>query len=67
MIRDDYNTKNGLIVKWKDPETGEAKYEWDEDKKHGSHYHKLKNVNTRIADENGETHIQPGTEVEEDE
>ena len=40
---------------------------WDEDKKHGSHYHKLKNGNTRIADENGETHIQPGTEVEEDE
>ena len=67
LIRDDYNTKNGLIVKWKDPETGEAKYEWDEDKKHGSHYHKLKNGNTRIADENGETHIQPGTEVEEDE
>ena len=55
------NTRNGKIIKWIDPKTRKAKYEWDEDLQHGSHYHKLgEDGNTRVANENGETHLHAG-------
>ena len=31
--------KNGRIIKWHDPVSGAAVFEWDEDFKYGSHYH----------------------------
>ena len=56
-----FNTKNGRIIKWIDPKTKKAKYEWDEDLKHGAHYHKIaEDGNTRIPDETGNTHFAPG-------
>lgn len=31
--------KNGKIIKWHDPKTGKAIYEWNEDPIYGDHYH----------------------------
>ncbi|MRN53615.1 hypothetical protein [Paenibacillus monticola] len=33
------NYKNGDIIKWNDPETGQAVYEWNKDVKYGDHFH----------------------------
>ena len=42
------------------PKNKKAKYEWDEDLKHGAHYHKIaEDGNTRIPDETGNTHFAP--------
>lgn len=52
-----YNTKNGKIIKWVD-KNGKAKYEWNEDNANGSHYHIIgEDGNTRVPNNNGETHF----------
>lgn len=37
LVRKEYN--NGKIIKWHDPETGKAVYEWNADPKYVNHYH----------------------------
>ena len=55
-----FDTKNGKIMKWFD-ENGKAIYEWDEDIQNGSHYHVIgEDGNTRVPNDSGETHFQPG-------
>ena len=50
-------TGNGKIIKWSDPTTHAAVFEWDEDLNYGPHYHIL------INGKHDGTHIPPGTEV----
>ena len=41
LVRTDYpGTKNGRIIKWKNP-MGSVIFEWNEDLKYGSHYHAM--------------------------
>ena len=43
LLMNEYlGSDNGRIIKWKDPITGIAVFEWDEDFNHGPHYHVMK-------------------------
>ena len=44
LIMTEYHgTRNGKVIKWEDPTTGKAIFEWNEDLDHGPHYHILFN------------------------
>ncbi|SDF84506.1 hemagglutinin repeat-containing protein, partial [Sporomusa acidovorans] len=65
LVKREWNTKNGKIVKWLDPD-GKAKYEWDEDADHGEHYHHTPDGKGREPHpETGDTHMYPGDTVPE--
>jgi RHS repeat-associated protein len=46
LVRKEYN--NGKIIKWHDPKTGKAVYEWNADPKYGNHYHVTPDGKNRI-------------------
>ena len=54
--------KNGGIIKWEIPDTGIAIFEWDEDFKHGPHYHVM--LPEQKNYHNGE-HYRPGYKIPE--
>ena len=53
---------NGGIIKWEDPKTNVAIFEWNEDYKHGAHYHAMLVEWDSVHDG---THYLPGTTVPE--
>ncbi|MFR4007796.1 MAG: RHS repeat-associated core domain-containing protein, partial [Christensenellales bacterium] len=55
-------TKNGAIIKWCDPTNGATVFEWNEDLKHGSHYHVFMPNLNGLHDG---THYYPGQRVPE--
>ncbi|HEY8401847.1 MAG TPA: RHS repeat-associated core domain-containing protein, partial [Cytophagaceae bacterium] len=58
LIRREYN--NGKIIKWHDPKTGKAVYEWNADAA-GGHYHITPDGKHRIPHpDTKDTHIKPG-------
>ena len=60
LVMTEYSgTKNGKIIKWKDPNTNTTIFEWNEDLKYGAHYHILADGN-HTGD-----HILPNTPVPE--
>lgn len=60
LIRKEFpGTKNGKIIKWFDPNTKKAIFEWDEDLEYGPHYHIL------IDGKHVGDHIKPKTPVPE--
>jgi len=62
LVRKEYN--NGKIIKWHDPKTGKAVYEWNADPKYGNHYHVTPDGKNRIPHpDTGDTHIRPGESV----
>jgi RHS repeat-associated protein len=62
LVRKEYN--NGKIIKWHDPKTGKAVYEWNADPKYGNHYHVTPDGKNRIPHpDTGNTHIRPGESV----
>jgi len=62
LIKKEYN--NGKIIKWQDPKTGKAIYEWNADAKYGDHYHYTPDGKNRATHpDTGDTHIKPGSNV----
>ncbi len=60
------NYKNGDIIKWHDPKTGKAVYEWNKDIKYGDHYHLTPDGKNRMEHpETGDTHFRPGDSIPE--
>ena len=58
LIRTEY--KNGEIIKWSNPKTNKALYEWNLDAK-GGHYHITPDGKNRVPHPvTGDTHIPPG-------
>ena len=55
-------TKKGAIIKWCDPTKGATVFEWNEDLKHGSHYHVFMPNLNGLHDG---THYYPGQRVPE--
>jgi len=59
FIKNEY--KDGEIIKWSDPKTKKALYEWNKDDLSG-HYHITPDGKNRIPlPDTGDTHIPPGT------
>lgn len=54
-------TKNGRIIKWMDPLTNEAIFEWDEDFNNGAHYH----IQGVVDENNIRIHFKSGTTIPE--
>jgi len=64
LIRKEYN--NGKIIKWHDPKTGKAIYEWNADPIYGDHYHITPDGKNRIPHpDTGDIHIKPGERIPE--
>ncbi|KRQ86779.1 tRNA nuclease WapA precursor [Caloramator mitchellensis] len=62
LIRKEYN--KGKIIKWHDPTTGKAIYEWNADAKYGDHYHYTPDGKNRMPHpDTGDTHIKPGQRI----
>ena len=59
VINNTVSTPNGTILKWGAPGAKTAVFEWDEDFKHGSHYH------IPINNQHTGDHLLPGTPVPE--
>lgn len=63
LTRRIFNTRNGKIYKWFTTDNV-AVYEWDEDYTYGPHYHVIgPDGNTRIPNDSGETHFNPGDNI----
>jgi hypothetical protein len=61
LVRHEYN--NGKIIKWINPKTNKALYEWNADEK-GGHYHITPDGKHRIPHpDTNDTHIKPGTVI----
>ena len=55
-------TRNGRIIEWRDPISHAKIFEWNEDFRHGSHYHAMM---IQWDGHHRGTHYQPGTPVPE--
>jgi len=67
LVKKEYpGTRNGKVIKWQDPKTGEG-YEWNEDIANGEHYHKLpEGGKGRMPHpDTGNDHMYPGDRVPE--
>ena len=66
LVKKEWDTPNGKVVKWLNPDTGKSEYEWNEDLKHGAHYHKTPDGNNREEHpDTGNAHMYPGDSVPE--
>ena len=64
LVRKEYN--DGKIIKWHDPKTGKAVYEWNADPTYGDQYHVTPDGKNRMPHpDTGDTHIKPGERVPE--
>jgi hypothetical protein len=62
LIKKEY--KNGEIIKWFDPKTNKALFEWNKDKKYGDHFHITPDGKNRLTHpETGDTHLWPGNSI----
>ncbi|NHM33614.1 DNRLRE domain-containing protein [Neobacillus terrae] len=62
LIKKEY--KNGEIIKWVDPKTKKALFEWNKDLKYGDHFHITPDGKNRlIHPETGDTHLWPGNSI----
>lgn len=63
LVMSEYpGTKNGKIIEWRDPISNSRIFEWDEDLRHGAHYHAM------LIEWDGnhmKTHYLPGSPVPE--
>ena len=63
LIKCEYpGSKNGRIIKWKDPNSLMTVFEWDEDLKNGAHYHVMP---MQGKEDHMGLHYKPGTLVPE--
>jgi filamentous hemagglutinin len=67
LVRKEWDTPNGKVVKWLNPGTKKAEYEWNEDIENGEHYHKIPEGGKGRVEhpETGDTHMYPGDTVPE--
>ena len=66
LNRGEWTGKNGKIIKWLNPATNQAEWEWNEDLAKGEHYHKTPDGNSREEHpDTGDDHMYPGDTVPE--